>query len=110
MSRFTYEDIGREYIQDSTYFDSYNKFFIYGDIASRIDRKIRVYNKLGQAYGTLTDISYIKNYEEDIEFFLSATIYVNENEIMNDDIYEYDDLGIPFLAELARQFYKFEEE
>ena len=110
MSRFTYEDIGRDYIKDSMYFDSYNKFFIYGDIASSIDRKIRVYNKLGQAYGTLTDISYIKNYEEDIEFFLSATIYVNENETMNDDIYEYDDLGIPFLAELARQFYKFEEE
>jgi|TARA_B100001250_G_scaffold139991_1_gene119906 hypothetical protein len=110
MSRFTYEDIGREYIQDSTYFDSYNKFFIYGDITSRIDRKIRVYNKLGQAYGTLTDISYIKNYEDNIEFFLSATIYVNDNEIMNDDVYEYDDLGIPFLAELARQFYKFEEE
>ena len=110
MSRFTYEDIGREYIKDSTYFDSYNKFFIYGDITSSIDKKIRVYNKLGQAYGTLTDISYIKNYEEGVEFFLSATIYVNENEIMNDDIYEYDDLGIPFLAELARQVYKFEED
>ena len=86
MSRFTFEDIGRDYTKDSIYFNSYNKFFIYGDITSSIDKKIRVYNKLGQAYGTLTDISYIKNYEEDVEFFLSATIYVNDNEIMNDDV------------------------
>ncbi len=82
---------------------------IYGDITSSIDKKIRVYNKLGQAYGTLTDISYIKSYEEDVEFFLSATIYVNENEIMNDDIYEYDKKGIPFLAEFSRQIYQFEK-
>ena len=109
MSRFTYEDIGADYIKDSIYFDSYNKFFIYGDIRSSIDRKIRVYNKLGQAYGTLTDISYIKNYEDDVEFFLSATIYVNENEIMNDDIYEYEKTGIPFLAEFSRQVYQYEK-
>ena len=109
MSRFTYEDIGADYIKDSIYFDSYNKFFIYGDITSSIDRKIRVYNKLGQAYGTLTDISYIKNYEDDVEFFLSATIYVNENEIMNDDIYEYEKTGIPFLAEFSRQVYQHEK-
>ena len=109
MSRFTYEDIGADYIKDSIYFDSYNKFFIYGDIRSSIDRKIRVYNKLGQAYGTLTDISYIKNYEDDVEFFLSATIYVNENEIMNDNIYEYEKKGIPFLAEFSRQVYQHEK-
>ena len=109
MSRFTYEDVGREYPKDSVYFDSYNKFFIYGDITSSSDRKIRVYNKLGEAYGTLTDISYIKNYEEDVEFFLSATIYVNKNETMNDNVYEYDNRGIPFLAEFSRQIYQFEK-
>ena len=52
---------------------------------------------------------YIKNYEEDVEFFLSATIYVNENETMNDNIYEYDNRGIPFLAEFSRQIYQFEK-
>ena len=109
MSRFTYEDIGRDYTKDSIYFDSYNKFFIYGDITSSIDKKIRVYNKLGQAYGTLTDISYIKNYEENVEFFLSATIYVNDNEIINDDVYEYENKGIPFLAEFSRQIYQLEK-
>ena len=110
MSRFTFEDIGIEYQKDSQYFDSYNKFFIYGDSTNAVDRKIRIYNKVGVAYGALTDISYIRDYQKKIEFFLSATIYVNQNQIVNDNIYEYDDLGIPFLAELARQVYKLEEQ
>ena len=110
MSRFTFEDIGIEYQKDSKYFDSYNKFFIYGDSTNAIDRKIRIYNKVGIAYGALTDISYIRDYQKKIEFFLSATIYVNQNQIVNDNIYEYDDVGIPFLAELARQVYKLEEQ
>ena len=110
MSRFTFEDIGIEYQKDSQYFDSYNKFFIYGDSTNTIDRKIRIYNKVGEAYGALTDISYIRDYQKKIEFFLSATIYVNQNQIVNDNIYEYDDVGIPFLAELARQVYKLEEQ
>ena len=110
MSRFTFEDIGIEYQKDSKYFDSYNKFFIYGDSTNTIDRKIRIYNKVGEAYGALTDISYIRDYQKKIEFFLSATIYVNQNQIVNDNIYEYDDVGIPFLAELARQVYKLEEQ
>ena len=110
MSRFTFEDIGIEYQKDSQYFDSYNKFFIYGDSTNAVDRKIRIYNKVGVAYGALTDISYIRDYQKNNEFFLSATIYVNQNQIVNDNIYEYDDLGIPFLAELARQVYKLEEQ
>ena len=110
MSRFTFEDIGIEYQKDSRYFDSYNKFFIYGDSTNAVDRKIRIYNKVGVAYGALTDISYIRDYQKKIEFFLSATIYVNQNQIVNDNIYEYDDVGIPFLAELARQVYKLEEQ
>ena len=35
-----------------------------------------------------------------------ATISVNENMIYNDDIYEYDEIGIPFLAALGRSVHK----
>ena len=44
-----------------------------------------------------------------IEFFLTATILTNKNEIFNDDQYEYDQLGIPFLAALGREMYEFEK-
>jgi hypothetical protein len=64
--------------------------------------EIRIYNKVGDAYGTITDVAYIKDKKNQIEFFLTATILVNENKIFNDDIYESDQIGIPFLAALGR--------
>jgi hypothetical protein len=67
---------------------------------------VRVYNKIGQAYGTSTDSAYIKNYKEDLEFFLTATIYTNKNKIINDNIYEYGDTAIPFLSKLSTALYK----
>ncbi|NNF19140.1 MAG: hypothetical protein HKN61_05140, partial [Flavobacteriaceae bacterium] len=45
-----------------------------------------------------------------IEFLLTATILVNENGIFNDDQYEYEEIGIPFLAALGRGIYEFEQQ
>ena len=90
------------------YFDSYCKFFIYGDTKGLMNDEIRIYNKVGLAYGTTTDVAYIRD-NKGIEFLLSATILTNENEIFNDNKYEIDDLGIPFLAALGREIYQFEK-
>ena len=106
MSRLTFEDLGNKYITNDKFFNSYNKFFIHGIDTVLKKTDIRVYNKIGQAYGTSTDSAYIKNYKEDIEFFLTATIYTNNNEIINDDIYEYSDIAIPFLSKLSNILYK----
>ena len=91
----------------STYYDSYGKFFIYGDSKEPIPEHIKIYNKVGYAYGTLTETAYIVDEKENVQFLLSSTVLVNRNRIFNDDIYEYDEIGIPFLAELGRQFYKY---
>ena len=106
MSRFTYEDLGAKYIGDDKLFNSYNKFFIHGTDTILNNTDVRVYNKIGQAYGTSTDSAFIKNYKEDIEFFLTATIYTNKNEVINDNIYEYGDIAIPFLSKLSKALYK----
>ena len=106
MSRFTYEDLGAKYIGDAKFFKSYNKFFIHGTDTILNNTDIRVYNKIGQAYGTSTDSAYIKNYKEDVEFFLTATIYTNKNKIINDNIYEYGEAAIPFLSRLSKALYK----
>lgn len=90
------------------YFDSYGKSFIYGDSKSPIPDHIKIYNKVGYAYGTLTDCAYIKDIKNEIEFMLTATILVNSNEIFNDDTYEFEEIGIPFLAALGRELYQFE--
>ncbi len=106
MSRFTYEDIGEKFIGDENFFETYNKFFIHGDEQSVSNEQIRVYNKIGQAYGTSIDNGLIKNYQDNIEFILTATIYTNKNKVINDNLYEYDDIAVPFLAKLSRGIYQ----
>ncbi len=91
---------------ESEYYDSYGKFFIYGDSKERMPSHVKIYNKVGYAYGTLTETAYITDEKNNIEFFLTASILVNENGIFNDGVYEYENLGIPFLAELGREIYQ----
>ena len=90
------------------YYDSYVKFFLYGDSHSVIPDYVKIFNKVGYAYGTLTDCAYILDTKNKIDFFLSATILVNEDQIFNDDKYEYEETGIPFLAALGREIYNYE--
>ncbi len=91
-----------------TYYDGYCKFFMFGDTKNAIPEHIKIYNKVGFAYGTLTDCAYIIDTKSNVEFLLTATILVNKDGIFNDDNYEYDEVGIPFLAELGRQLYAYE--
>ena len=90
------------------YYDSYVKFFMYGDSKEPMPDHVKIYNKVGYAYGYLTDVAYIEDTENGISFFLTATILVNENGTFNDNNYEYESLGIPFLAELGRRVYNYE--
>ncbi|MEA1786235.1 serine hydrolase [Arenibacter sp. GZD96] len=92
------------------YYDSYGKFFLFGDSKEKMPEHIKIYNKVGYAYGTLTDCAYITDFKNGVEFLLTATILVNKNGVFNDNTYEYDDVGIPFLAELGRQVYAHELE
>jgi len=90
------------------YYDGYVKFFMFGDSEEPMPEHLKVYNKVGYAYGTLTDCAYIKDIKNNVDFMLTATILVNKDEIFNDDNYEYDKVGIPFLAQLGREIYDFE--
>lgn len=87
------------------YYDSYVKFLMFGDDKEAMPNHIKIYNKVGYAYGTLTDCAYIVDSKNDVEFMLTATILVNKDGIFNDNEYEYDDIGIPFLAQLGRELY-----
>ncbi len=90
------------------FYDSYVKFFMFGDTTEPMPDHIKIYNKVGYAYGTLTDCAYIKDTKNDIDFMLTATILVNGNGIFNDNTYQYDEVGIPFLAQLGRELYDYE--
>lgn len=105
MSRSTLESDIAAYTSPA-YYDSYGKFFLYGDIKGAMTEQVRIYNKVGYAYGTLTDIAYIEDKAHKIGFFLAGTILVNKNQTFNDNTYEFEEKGIPFLAEIGRQLYQ----
>lgn len=106
MSKYPRESDFPDY--GSNYADGYCKFFMFGGSQNALDRNIRIYNKVGEAYGFLIDIAYIVNFKEKIEFVLGAVIYVNENEILNDGNYQYDKIGYPFMRDLGQLFYDYE--
>ena len=91
---------------ESSYPDGRLKYLVFGDTRAsgeRMPEHIEIHNKIGRAYGYLTDSAYIVDHQTNREFLLSAAIRVNTNGIFNDNIYEYDEIGVPFLAELGRQ-------
>jgi hypothetical protein len=92
---------------DSTYSDAYVKLLLYGS-KGRMDDSIRIFNKEGDAYGFLTDVAYIVDFKNNVEFLLSATIYCNSDGIFNDDHYDYETVGYPFMKNLGRVFYEYE--
>ncbi len=91
--------------------DGYKKYFIYGTNHKKIEEdSVRIFNIVGQSYGNLSDVAYIINYDKKIEFMLSAVIYVNEDEIINDGKYEYKTIGFPFLSTLGKAIYGYESQ
>jgi hypothetical protein len=100
-------DIGA-YQDEKRYPEGYVKFLMFGGDASKIPPHIRIFNKVGDAYGFLTDAAYIVDFKNNIEFMLSATIYTNENETFNDNNYEYEEIGLPFLQDLGEVIYEVE--
>ncbi len=91
------------------YYDSYAKYWIFGASKDAMPPNIRIFNKVGMAYGYLIDTAYIIDLEAKLEFMLSAVIYVNENQILNDNRYEYDKIGFPFFANLGKLILKEEK-
>ena len=90
------------------HYDGYCKFFLYGDTKHKIPDNIKIFNKIGLAYGFVIDNAYIIDIRNNVEFLLTAVIYSNSNQTMNDDEYDYEKISIPFLASLGRKIYDLE--
>lgn len=95
------------FYDDSIYYESYVKFF-FNDSSHKIPKHIRVFNKVGWAYGFLTDVSYVVDTVHNIDYFLSATLYVNSDGVVNDSKYDEELVGFPFLRELGKLIYEYD--
>ncbi|MEM7501962.1 MAG: serine hydrolase [Pseudomonadota bacterium] len=108
MSAYPGESGITDYTDSLRYPDGYVKFLLFGGSEAEIPEGIRVFNKVGDAYGFLTDAAYIVDFDHGIEFMLAATIYTNANGTFNDNDYEYEEVGLPFLKSLGQVIYDFE--
>ena len=98
-----------EYRDPEHYWDTYVKFLMYGSVPNvQIPDNIKIYNKVGNAYGYAIDNAYIIDTDRGVEFILSATIHANPNRVFNDGIYGYDNVAFPFLARLGQLVYEME--
>lgn len=88
------------------YWDTYVKFLMYGSEKVAMDPGIRIFNKVGDAYGFLIDAAYIVDFKNNVEFMLCAVIYCNSDGIFNDDKYDYDTVGFPFMKHLGQVIYQ----
>jgi hypothetical protein len=89
------------------FYDSYVKFF-FKDSTHSMPQGIRVFNKVGWAYGFMTDVSYVLDTIHNIDYMLSATIYVNSDGVVNDSKYDEETVGFPFFKAIGEAFYNYE--
>ena len=69
--------------------------------------KFKVYSKVGQAFGFLIANAYVVDLESQRAFFLAAAIFANPDEVMNDDLYGYDAISFPALADVGEVFTRY---
>jgi len=96
------------FYDNKEHWDTYVKFLFYGAEKNSMKEGIRIFNKPGDAYGFMIDAIYFTDYKNNVEFMLSAIIHCNSDEIFNDDKYDYDTVGLPFMKNLGEVIYEHE--
>jgi hypothetical protein len=90
-------------------FATYCKFLYYGSEKNAVlNPSVRIFNKVGDAYGFLLDNAYVVDFDKKVEFMVTAVLLCNEDEIFNDEKYDYDTIGFPFYKNLGQVIYDYE--
>ncbi len=87
---------------EAAYPDGHARWFFVGDGRQRYPDGLRVLGKTGMAWGWLSEVAHVRDADSGAEFMLAASIHCNADGIYNDDRYDYDAVGLPFLAEVSR--------
>lgn len=89
------------------FWPAYAKMLYYGREKDAVfNPDLAMYNKYGDSYGFIIDNAYFKDEKNKVEFFITAVVQSNKNEIYNDGIYEYETICYPFLKNLGRMLYQ----
>lgn len=89
------------------YWDAYCKFLYGGNERTPLPKQLRIFNKIGDAYGFLIDVAYFADFDRNVEFMVAATVHCNSDGIYNDSKYDYEK-GFAFMKNLGRVLYDYE--
>jgi len=91
------------------YYPAYCKWLFYGgDSLAVIQPHIRIFDKIGDSYGYDIDNAYIVDFKNKVEFMISAVVQSNDDDIYNDNKYEYKTVCLPFMKNLGQVIYEYE--
>ena len=108
MSMFPTESLKPTYDRPD-YYPAFCKYLFYGnDSLAVINPNIRIFNKIGDSYGYVIDNAYIIDFKNKVEFILTAVVQSNDDEIYNDNKYEYKTVCLPFMKNLGQMIYQYE--
>jgi hypothetical protein len=61
-------------------------------------------NIVGVSFGCVIDCAYLIDFQTGKEFILTVGMYANQDEVINDAKYDYDNLAYPFMKDVGRFF------
>ena len=91
-------DSGNPVYDSEKYPDDYVKFLLPGLARVVPAESLRIWNKVGLAYGFTIENAYVEDARTGRGFFVAVALYTNPNETLNDGVYGYDDTAFPFHA------------
>lgn len=95
-------DLGeKKYFDQRKYPDNLYKYIVHGDGNTQFD-DVLTYGKIGISYGFVTESAYVVDPKTGKRFVLTASMYVNSNDTVNDGKYEYEEIARPFLARFGQ--------
>jgi hypothetical protein len=104
-------ETGLKEFRDSTLYPRFLKKYFLKNASNEIRNRpsLKTFNIVGLSYGFVSDVTYVVDLDNGIEFFLAASIIANENGIIGDGKYNYESLAFPLFGRIFDQIYNYEK-
>jgi hypothetical protein len=91
------------------FFPTYKKYLLFGrdpklNYLNDSLNRFRSLNIVGVSFGCVIDCAYLIDFQTGKEFILTVGMYANQDEVINDAKYDYDNLAYPFMKDVGRFF------
>lgn len=87
-------------IGENKYADNDFKIIAFGD-SKRDNSRFTTYSKIGYSYGFITESAFVVDRLSHKGFYLTVSMYVNQNGTINDGRYQYSSIATPFMGNLT---------